>query len=279
MTDSTYRVIGSKIQVAGWTTAACLLWSLKLCVAFFYLRLTVSWHTTPVSNKLLITLSSQSGLQKYRTRIYTAIISILTTFIAIILTIYLSCRPFPHYWQINPGPGNSCQAAVSKPILWVSFVFNVSTDVYLLMIPIPMLWKSSLKTYKKVAATMVLSAGMLVVVCATLKSIYVIVVSRRTTPNDSGVDFEADGSCVCLGPHPRRRTSSLMGHTRNLRRNHNHRPAHDLPVAENLARALPPQHPRLQQRQKLQVSWERVCYHRWGHQWRISEESDDGAPE
>jgi hypothetical protein len=42
-----------------------------------------------------------------------------------------------------------------------------------------MLWKSSLKQYKKVAATLVLSAGMLVIVCATLKSIYVIVVRRH----------------------------------------------------------------------------------------------------
>ncbi|CAG5174536.1 uncharacterized protein ALTATR162_LOCUS7809 [Alternaria atra] len=150
------RVIGSKIQVAGWTTAACLLWSLKLCVAFFYLRLT-------------------SGLQKYTTRIYIALSSIIITFIVIIFTIYLSCRPFNHYWQISPDPGNVCQAAVSKPIIWVTFVFNVSTDVYLLLIPIPMLWKSSLKQYKKVAATLVLSAGMLVIVCATLKSIYVIV--------------------------------------------------------------------------------------------------------
>ncbi|CAG5169333.1 uncharacterized protein ALTATR162_LOCUS7028 [Alternaria atra] len=150
------RVIGSKIQVAGWTTAACLLWSLKLCVAFFYLRLT-------------------SGLQKYTTRIYIALGLIITTFIVIIFTIYLSCRPFNHYWQISPDPGNACQAAVSKPIIWMTFVFNVSTDVYLLLIPIPMLWKSSLKKYKKIAATLVLSAGILVIVCATLKSIYVIV--------------------------------------------------------------------------------------------------------
>jgi hypothetical protein len=99
------------------------------------------------------------------------------TFIAVIFTIYLSCRPFHHYWQINPDPGNACQAAVSKPILWVSFVSNVSTDVYLLLIPIPMLWKSSLRLLKKIAATLVLSAGVLIIVFATLKSIYVIVVS------------------------------------------------------------------------------------------------------
>ncbi|CAO2650809.1 Nn.00g091060.m01.CDS01 [Neocucurbitaria sp. VM-36] len=151
-----WRVIGSKIQVAGWTTAACLLWTLKLCMTFFYLRLT-------------------TGLQLYQKRIHIAMVLIAITFIVVIMTIYLSCRPFHRYWQINPDPGNICQAAISKPILWVSFVSNVSTDVYLFLIPIPMLWRSSLKLLKKIAATLVLSAGLLIIVCATLKSIYVIV--------------------------------------------------------------------------------------------------------
>lgn len=101
----------------------------------------------------------------------------MTSFIAVIMTILLSCRPIHHYWQINPNPGNVCQPAISKPIIWVSFVLNISTDISLFLIPIPMLWKSSLRLHKKIAATSVLSAGLLVIICATLKSIYVIVVS------------------------------------------------------------------------------------------------------
>lgn len=110
---------------------------------------------------------------------------IVTTFIVVIMTIYLSCRPFHHYWQINPDPGNVCQAAISQPILWVSFVSNVSTDIFLFLIPVPMLWKSSLRLLKKIAATLVLSAGVLIIVCATLKSIYVIVVSSVLSSSNS----------------------------------------------------------------------------------------------
>jgi hypothetical protein len=128
-----------------------------------------------------LTHHTQTGLKLYQRRIYIAMGLIITTFIAVIMTVYLSCRPFNHYWQINPDPGTVCQAAVSGPILWSSFVTNVSTDGYLLLIPIPMLWKSSLRLYKKIAATMVLSAGVLVMVCATLKSIYVIVVCPTLT--------------------------------------------------------------------------------------------------
>ena len=128
-------------------------------------------------DNLLLMQYAQNGLQKYQRRIHIATGLIAITFIVVIMTISLSCRPFNHYWQINPDPGNVCQAAISKPIIWVSFVSNVSTDVFLLLIPIPMLWKSSLRLLKKVAATLVLSAGVLIIVCATLKSVYVIVVS------------------------------------------------------------------------------------------------------
>jgi hypothetical protein len=70
-----------------------------------------------------------------------------------------------------------CQAAVSKPVIWVSFAANVSTDMYLISIPLPMLWESRMKTLKKIASTFVLGAGVFVLVCATLKSIFVLVVS------------------------------------------------------------------------------------------------------
>jgi hypothetical protein len=63
------------------------------------------------------------------------------------------------------------------PIVWVSFTANVLTDIYLILIPLPMLWKSTLKTYKKIASSVVLGAGIFVLVCATLKSVFVIVVS------------------------------------------------------------------------------------------------------
>ncbi|KAF1979871.1 hypothetical protein BU23DRAFT_523437 [Bimuria novae-zelandiae CBS 107.79] len=150
------RVLGSKIQVAGWTSAACLLWTLKFCVTFFYFRL-------------------MNGLEKFRMHIYIALGLIGSTFITLLLTIFISCRPFNHYWQINPDPGNVCQAAISIPIVWVMFVTNVVTDAYLVLIPIPMLWQSSLKLIKKLAATLVLSAGVLIIVCATLKSVFVLV--------------------------------------------------------------------------------------------------------
>lgn len=70
-----------------------------------------------------------------------------------------------------------CQPAISKPVIAVTFAANLLTDPYLIFIPIPMLWKSSLKLIKKVATTIVLSAGVFILVCATLKSVFLLVVS------------------------------------------------------------------------------------------------------
>lgn len=70
-----------------------------------------------------------------------------------------------------------CQGAVARPIVWVTFISSVLTDIYLIMIPIPMLWGTKLRMVKKVAATIVLGAGVFVLICSLLKTIFVIVVS------------------------------------------------------------------------------------------------------
>ncbi|KAM0397010.1 hypothetical protein ACHAQC_004539, partial [Fusarium culmorum] len=87
--DSEYdlRVIGSKIQVAGWTIYSALIWSLKLSMLYFYTRLT-------------------NGLgRQYRIRIYVGFALVIGTFVATMIAIFAGCRPFSKYWQISPDPG------------------------------------------------------------------------------------------------------------------------------------------------------------------------------
>ncbi|KAJ5625919.1 hypothetical protein N7510_002228 [Penicillium lagena] len=151
------RVIGSKIQIAGWTTYTALINFLKLSMLAFYVRL-------------------MEGLgRRYQIPIYVGFLFVITSFLASIVTIFATCRPFHKNWQINPNPGNVCQPAIAKPVIAVTFAANLLTDPYLIFIPIPMLWKSSLKLLKKIATTIVLSAGVFVLVCATLKSVFLLV--------------------------------------------------------------------------------------------------------
>ncbi|KXG45470.1 uncharacterized protein PGRI_040190 [Penicillium griseofulvum] len=151
------RVIGSKIQIAGWTTYVALINALKLSMLAFYVRL-------------------MDGLgRRYQIPIYVGVGFVLASFLASVITIFTACRPFHKNWQINPDPGNVCQPAISKPVIAVTFAANLLTDPYLILIPIPMLWKSSLKPLKKIAATIVLSAGVFILVCATIKSVFLLV--------------------------------------------------------------------------------------------------------
>ncbi|RAH54611.1 hypothetical protein BO85DRAFT_499746 [Aspergillus piperis CBS 112811] len=176
LTEVVNRIIGSKIQIAGWATYTALISSLKLSMLVFYTRL-------------------MDGLgRRYRVPIWIGFALVIGSFIACMITILAACRPFNKNWQIYPDPGSkfvpqdprsgfllmatlldSCQPAISKPVIAATFAANLATDPYLVLIPIPMLWKSSLKLMKKIAVTIVLGAGIFILVCATIKSVFLLV--------------------------------------------------------------------------------------------------------
>ncbi|KAI1773794.1 hypothetical protein F4818DRAFT_101827 [Hypoxylon cercidicola] len=150
------RVVGSKIQIAGWSSYSVLLWSLKASLLVFYMRLTAGLNRT------------------YVIRINIGFALLLASFITILLNLFFSCRPFNKYWQIYPDPGNVCQPAVSNQVIWVYLSMNVITDLYLISIPVPMLWQSSLKPVKKMGLIILFSGGLFVVACAILRCALIV---------------------------------------------------------------------------------------------------------
>ncbi|PNY25230.1 Uncharacterized protein TCAP_04832 [Tolypocladium capitatum] len=150
------RVVGSKIQLAGWSSYSTLLWALKGSLLVFYLRLT-------------------AGLDRhYMIRIYIGFGLLISSYVIVMANLFLACQPFHGYWQINPDPGNVCQPAVSNQVIWVYYAFNVVTDLYIISIPVPMLWKASLRPLKKMGLIVLFSGGLFVVVCATLRCILIV---------------------------------------------------------------------------------------------------------
>lgn len=90
------------------------------------------------------------------------------------MNLFLACRPFNKNWQIYPNPGEVCQPAISNQIVWMYWSMNVTTDLYLIFIPVPMLWQSSLKPHKKIGLMLLFSTGLFVVVCATLRCVLIV---------------------------------------------------------------------------------------------------------
>ncbi|KAJ4128122.1 hypothetical protein NW768_008406 [Fusarium equiseti] len=159
-----WRVGGSKIQVAGWVMYASVLWVVKTALCAFYFRLT-------------------AGLAGYKTRIYLGFAFIAATYIAIICCILFSCQPFQRFWQIYPNPGNFCQPALSKIYIFVIVCLNITTDIYLLAIPIPMLWGARIPKVKKYGL-LVLFSGAIFVMVAGLLRCFLILQNPDTGPEE-----------------------------------------------------------------------------------------------
>ncbi|PWY75936.1 hypothetical protein BO83DRAFT_436661 [Aspergillus eucalypticola CBS 122712] len=149
------RVGGSKTQVLGWSLYTTLLWLLKSCMAVFYSRLT-------------------AGLINMHIRIRIAYFLIGATYIAVIISILAGCHPIQKSWQINPNPGNYCQPAVSHIDVYVTVVLNVATDVYLISIPTPILFKARLPWREKLELLILFSGGTFVMACGILRCVLIV---------------------------------------------------------------------------------------------------------
>lgn len=107
ITNHLIRVIGSKIQIAGWSTYAALINSLKLSVLAFYVRLMVLISIIFDGVSQQVTNAQQDGLgRRYQIPIYVGFGLVIGCFFASIITIFAACQPFHKNWQINPDPGS-----------------------------------------------------------------------------------------------------------------------------------------------------------------------------
>ncbi|CEL09368.1 hypothetical protein ASPCAL12505 [Aspergillus calidoustus] len=149
------RVWGSKIQVAGWSLYAMVLWLVKFSLAVFYSRLT-------------------TGLNHLPSRVRIAYLLLGVSYLAVALTIILSCQPMHRFWQISPDPGNICQPACSKVYVLVVMIPNVLTDIYLMSIPLPLLWTVRIGIRRKVTLMALFSGAVFVIMAAIIRAVTIL---------------------------------------------------------------------------------------------------------
>lgn len=63
-------------------------------------------------------------------------IAVGVTFVAVVLTTFLECRPFDLYWQVTPNPGTCVRAYIQ---LLTQCISNIVIDILLLVISYPLL--------------------------------------------------------------------------------------------------------------------------------------------
>ncbi|CEJ82394.1 hypothetical protein VHEMI02460 [[Torrubiella] hemipterigena] len=142
-------VKGSKADIAGWCLYISLIWCLKACMLFFYQRLTLD--------------------TRQRRLIIVAGVACICSYLATIFVVLLRCLPFEKNWQVYPYPGDEC--ATPGQIFLTLVITNVSTDLLILYIPLPLLWVLQAPLSKKIAYGIWLTTGIFVIVASLLRCI------------------------------------------------------------------------------------------------------------
>ncbi|OCK83826.1 hypothetical protein K432DRAFT_290209 [Lepidopterella palustris CBS 459.81] len=148
--DIKERIKGSKIVLVSEQGMLNVIWTLKGCMLFFYYRLT--------------------GRQLSRQRAVKALaVYVALGWIAVEITFFTACRPFRGYWGMPP-PDPQCTTL--QHYAMVQACFNISSDLLMLLVPLPIVISTSLPTKQKIALSIVFSMGIFVIIAAILTKVY-----------------------------------------------------------------------------------------------------------
>ncbi|KAF2641503.1 hypothetical protein P280DRAFT_450838 [Massarina eburnea CBS 473.64] len=142
-------VYGSKCLLAGWIVYTTLIWCLKACMLFFYKRLTIN-------------------LQQQRLVRITGGVCVVA-YVVTIIVFLTHCHPLHRLWQVYPYPGDDCALNISKYL--VLAVTNVTTDLMIFYIPLPLLWHVQIPLHNKIIYGLWLCTGIFIMTATLLRVI------------------------------------------------------------------------------------------------------------
>ncbi|TDZ25351.1 hypothetical protein Cob_v001666 [Colletotrichum orbiculare MAFF 240422] len=147
--DVEARVHGSKLVLVSEQAMLNLVYVLKACVLVLYTRLTL-------------------GLAAKRFVRYLCVY-VAVGWLATQITIFAACRPFAGYWAVPP-PDAQCATYENYAILQA--FFNVSSDLLMLAVPLPLVARMSAPWRQRAVLVFVFGLGVCVVVAALLTKVY-----------------------------------------------------------------------------------------------------------
>ncbi|KAG9188344.1 hypothetical protein G6011_02267 [Alternaria panax] len=144
------RIYGSKLVLVVEQMQLLTIWLVKACLLIMYNRMTL---VLP-QHKIVVAAS-----------IYVAV-----TFVVMeVLYLGVWCRPFNQYWAVPP---NSRQCSAATNHLITNAVFNISSDLIILSIPMPLLFKVRLPKKNKTILFVIFCIGAFTIVAAVLNKYY-----------------------------------------------------------------------------------------------------------
>lgn len=144
------RMHGSKLVLVVEQSMIMTIWGCKFCLLLMY-------------NKLTFGLKQQLAVKIVACYVLTGLV------VMEILYFGVWCRPFHEYWAV-PTDNVQCSAAIHHLI--TNAVFNISSDIMMLSIPLPLLITSQLPKAKKLILCCLFGLGVFVILCAVLNKYY-----------------------------------------------------------------------------------------------------------
>lgn len=94
------------------------------------------------------------------------------TFVAMVAALLAECRPFSHYWQLQPDPGSQCRQSYGQ--LFTSTILNVFGDLCIAILPIYLVMRSRLKLYHKICLGLLFASSLVTAGTSLFRLVYVI---------------------------------------------------------------------------------------------------------
>ncbi|KAJ6437948.1 decarboxylase [Purpureocillium lavendulum] len=148
--DITQRRFGSKIVLVSEQMQILTIWTVKACLLLMYHRLTLS-----LKGNLIVKIVAG----------YVAVSFVVME----ILYLGVWCRPFSQYWAVPPD-NPQCSAATNHLI--TNAFLNISSDLMIIMIPMPIFLQSRISLQKKVILCAVFALGGFTILSAILNKYY-----------------------------------------------------------------------------------------------------------
>ncbi|KAF2141295.1 uncharacterized protein K452DRAFT_351434 [Aplosporella prunicola CBS 121167] len=145
-----HRQYGSKLVLVVEQCQCVTVWAVKACLSIMYYRLTIA----------------------LKENIVVKVLSVYVAFGFIFMELFyfgVWCRPFRNYWAV-PTPNVQCNAATNHLI--TNAVFNISSDLFLLILALQMIVRSSLPIMRKLILCFIFGLGIFVILAAILNKYY-----------------------------------------------------------------------------------------------------------
>jgi hypothetical protein len=104
----------------------------------------------------LRSLTEAAGQKSHQRTLHYFHVFLVVTFAGTVIGDLAACQPFSHYWQVVPDPGPQCRMGYAQ--LFTTGILNALTNIILVVLPMPIILRSSLSRSRYVLPSQPISA-------------------------------------------------------------------------------------------------------------------------